>query len=424
MASLGQRIRERRKELNLTQAELAEPEFSKSYISYIERDKREPSAEALEILARKLQVPLSFFLHEQAADTENRFNTLVNNAIAYIAAMDLESAKSLLDDAWAFHDQVSQPQSLARYYEALARWHQQNGEYYLALHQLLQGAKAVASDPEAVGFFHYQTGRILQKLNQLQDAQHYYEQALLHCANSDANAERLSYIYCALASILLEQGDLAGALKMYDAGAKLKSCPRTKLISLIGLSRTYTQTGQAQLALDASRQARALADKLQDKTLAAQTHLLLGSLLTEKGEFQRANEALNQACATAVELADKDLYCQIQLVQAKLLAKQGDRPAAIDLIRQLSNTLSRENDMTLYKYKIESHMALCKLVLPADPAAALEQARTAAQLAHNCKHQSALIKALTLESNILQQLGQLEEALATALEALRLQQNI
>src|SRR5260370_18832821 len=53
-ARVGTNIREVRTKLGLTQAQLASPEFSISYISAIERGKIRPSLKALSILAKRL----------------------------------------------------------------------------------------------------------------------------------------------------------------------------------------------------------------------------------------------------------------------------------------------------------------------------------------------------------------------------------
>jgi tetratricopeptide (TPR) repeat protein len=59
---VGKNIREVRTKLGLTQTQLAAPEFSISYISAIERGKIRPSLKALSILAKRLDVPLTFLL--------------------------------------------------------------------------------------------------------------------------------------------------------------------------------------------------------------------------------------------------------------------------------------------------------------------------------------------------------------------------
>src|ERR1700719_3442581 len=69
----GTNIRGFRTKLGMTQAQLAAPEFSISYISAIERGKIRPSLKALSILARRLDVPLTFLLEgSPAGATEAR----------------------------------------------------------------------------------------------------------------------------------------------------------------------------------------------------------------------------------------------------------------------------------------------------------------------------------------------------------------
>src|SRR5579862_808325 len=66
-ARVGSNIREVRTKMNLTQAQLASPDFSISYISAIERGKIRPSLKALSILAKRLDVPLTFLLEGSPA---------------------------------------------------------------------------------------------------------------------------------------------------------------------------------------------------------------------------------------------------------------------------------------------------------------------------------------------------------------------
>src|ERR1700694_4282627 len=66
-ARVGTNIKEVRTKLGKTQAQLAAPEFSISYISAIERGKIRPSLKALSILARRLDVPLTFLLEGSPA---------------------------------------------------------------------------------------------------------------------------------------------------------------------------------------------------------------------------------------------------------------------------------------------------------------------------------------------------------------------
>lgn len=59
---VGTNIRGIRSKLVMTQAQLAAPNFSISYISAIERGKIRPSLKALSLLAHRLDVPITFLL--------------------------------------------------------------------------------------------------------------------------------------------------------------------------------------------------------------------------------------------------------------------------------------------------------------------------------------------------------------------------
>jgi transcriptional regulator with XRE-family HTH domain len=59
LATLGERLRQARLERGLSQDALAQPEFTKSYVSAVERGKARPSLKALELMARRLGIPLS-----------------------------------------------------------------------------------------------------------------------------------------------------------------------------------------------------------------------------------------------------------------------------------------------------------------------------------------------------------------------------
>lgn len=60
--SIGERIKTLRKELKLTQTELAGSEMTKSMLSQIENNQATPSMKSLQYLASKLGKPLSFFI--------------------------------------------------------------------------------------------------------------------------------------------------------------------------------------------------------------------------------------------------------------------------------------------------------------------------------------------------------------------------
>src|SRR5690348_13026926 len=62
LSTLGQRLRTARHERKMSQENLAQPEFTKSYVSAVERGKARPSLKALELMSRRLGIPMSELL--------------------------------------------------------------------------------------------------------------------------------------------------------------------------------------------------------------------------------------------------------------------------------------------------------------------------------------------------------------------------
>jgi transcriptional regulator with XRE-family HTH domain len=60
---LPRRLRERRRELGLSQTELAGDSLSPSYVSLLEAGKRKPTPAVLEVLAERLGCTTAFLLH-------------------------------------------------------------------------------------------------------------------------------------------------------------------------------------------------------------------------------------------------------------------------------------------------------------------------------------------------------------------------
>ena len=71
---VGQRIKAIRRQRGLSQAQLAHPELSDSYVSLIESGKRTPTPAVLELLAQKLDCSLTYLVNgvtaEQMEDLE------------------------------------------------------------------------------------------------------------------------------------------------------------------------------------------------------------------------------------------------------------------------------------------------------------------------------------------------------------------
>lgn len=69
MISLGDKVKQARKEKGLTQSELVDNVISRSMLSHIENGNANPSMSTLEYIAKKLDKPISYFLSDNESNT-------------------------------------------------------------------------------------------------------------------------------------------------------------------------------------------------------------------------------------------------------------------------------------------------------------------------------------------------------------------
>lgn len=120
---IGERIKAARIERGLKQAELAGDEFSRSYISELENNRRKPSAETIQVLARRLGKPLDYFLQDEQQEVASKANLLINQAFAQVGMQDIAAARKTLAPVQKVHKQLPEI-TRARYHEILA-WMEQ-----------------------------------------------------------------------------------------------------------------------------------------------------------------------------------------------------------------------------------------------------------------------------------------------------------
>lgn len=97
--TLGEKIRCARRAKGFSQSELADGLCSRSCISELERNKRNPSVESLKLLANRLGKPISFFVTDQRTLSTLQVKCLLAQANGYIYAGKVVQAEEALNEA-------------------------------------------------------------------------------------------------------------------------------------------------------------------------------------------------------------------------------------------------------------------------------------------------------------------------------------
>lgn len=142
---LGQRIREARVALGMSQAALAEGICSRTYISGLESGSIRPSAENLKAIADRLMKPLSHFLPDERSAVTHRIEAQLNQARALLVVDDVAQAQVLLEDCRKLYDGRLPQLTVGLYYEVLAEAQRKGGAVLESTVSAMTAAEAYRS---------------------------------------------------------------------------------------------------------------------------------------------------------------------------------------------------------------------------------------------------------------------------------------
>ena len=104
---LGQRIKEERLKLNLTQSKLAEDiNISDSYMGYIERGERSLSLETLVNIANRLGVSIDYLLQDSISPTDDNIVNQFRKLIQYKSDKEKQMAIDVLKTMYGYLDNI------------------------------------------------------------------------------------------------------------------------------------------------------------------------------------------------------------------------------------------------------------------------------------------------------------------------------
>ncbi len=386
--SLGQRLRAARLARSMTQSDVADGQFSISYVSAVERGQLRPSLRALEKLSRRLHIQITDLLREDttggtpSASSRTSFETNGHRDEweqrlwgAQILARQGKTAEAL--------DMVSHLRShlptLAP--DERARWHWQLACMYLTLgradeaqSELHRGIALVEQTGNIALYewLRYGLGKVHQLKRQWPQALEIYQECLVtsgHRAQFDPtmrlkllaglgevywqldeyelsgdylcqatqaaqellDTERLAAQYWVASSTYSSQGDPHRALEYAVRSATAydeRDLQRQTLRTYCRLGRVNLQAQRLDMALAHLETARAMAERWHD--LAGHVEALCGiaAIYLDQTRLDDAAAAVELARDEANTLDDQVLHAEVFLVGARLLEAQGEMEAA------------------------------------------------------------------------------------------------
>jgi tetratricopeptide (TPR) repeat protein len=341
-ARVGTNIREVRTKLGMTQAQLAAPEFSISYISAIERGKIRPSLKALSILARRLDVPLTFLLEGSPAGAAEA------RAVGYSPAdsgpdqridVDLLQAGVLIQqNAFEQAEQLLEPMQperittdqVYRLYLLRGQVHLGAGEYQEAVVDL----RTAVSQGEALNDSEY-IERARNLLGKAYFLLYNYTLAMENHLRCHAAIESGQItdpvfsldVYSNLANDYFRLGDLEKAVDFYhqalDTLDTMNRDTRSFAHKYMEISQHYKSVGKLAMAREYALRSLAVYEMRDEQRLVGLTHQRLGRTLEKQDKLDGAEQEYRQAIAIESELNDEIAASICHTALAELLLKRG-----------------------------------------------------------------------------------------------------
>lgn len=334
-APVGRRIRRRRRELGLTQADLAGPEYTKSFISQLEGGYADPSLDTLRFLGRKLSLSLS----SMAGDAEDQM----------LATLD-----GLL--AWAQGAQRSRRIEAARRALALAR------------EMAAQAGSALYRTEAALRLAHLEieTGDTAAAAAALDEADAYHRtlgvrfqtraallRGWLHVARGDLDA--------AAAGFRQVLGQVRKAARHPDLAAE----------ALLGLGTVALRNGDVRQARRRLQSAHSVATRAHLRGLETRALVRLATVERLEGRLLEARQHLQAAVTAAQSVDDHRVALEADLHLGAVLSELAQPAEAVATLRRAAELARRVSDT---RGEIEALLALSDAALAAGDAGLAQQA--------------------------------------------------
>ena len=320
---VGKNIREVRTRLGQTQAQLAAPEFSISYISAIERGKIRPSLRALSVLAKRLDVPLTFLLEgspegvkeAQAvgyspADSgpDQKVDVDLLQASVLIQQQEYEQASELLLPVQA--DRITIDQAY-RLFFLRGQVHLGRQEYQEAVVDL----RAAVTQGEGLNDIEY-IERARNLLGKAYFQLYNYTLAMenhLRCYSTIENGQILDPVftldvYNNLANDYFRHGDLERAISFYQRALLIlegmSHDARSFAQKYMEIGQSYKALGKLNVAREYMMRSLAIYEMYDEQRLEGLSHQRLGKALERQNDLEGAEKEYRVAIEIEQNLED------------------------------------------------------------------------------------------------------------------------
>lgn len=346
-ADLGARVRAARKELGLSQAQLAGDELTKGFISQLEAGTVRPSVRSLQIIASRLNRPLEYFLGDESLDTEKRvaFHRLAAEAAA--EQRDWDAVRAHTADGLAA---VADRAERARLLYLLARAEDAARERERAFELIgdALGLIEVASEPQLVAALLFLRGSMYAEMGQLVAASESLEASRDVIERYEVLDPRLrSRVMVSLGTTYRRLRRSSRALSAYESA--LATASRASELALaargyMGIAATHYDAGDLDSAIASYRRALELFQRVSDIDFELNALQSIATVQFENGEADAAKGSAQRAMRRAIEVGNARWAAVVEVTLSRIALKEGRAEEALRMAAHAVDVLEASSD--------------------------------------------------------------------------------
>jgi len=299
--SLGEKIKRKRKELNMTLKDLAGSRITPGQISLVESGKSNPSMDLLEYLANTLNTAVEYLMESEEAQAEKICLFYQNIAEAHILNNDLQQAEQNIEKSIYYSEKYKLEYRRARNLSL-------RGDIYMARKDIAEAQQVFLSSnvifiknnsyEEIIKTF-LKLGVITLELRGYQSASSYFKQAeKVFMDNQMGNDFLLGKIYYYIGYTYFKLEDMEKAIKYsYLAQEKFKQIDNKKdyANSLLLLAYEYNKKGDIKNAIKYSKITLKVFNEIDNLTYVSEIENNLGRLFYEFENMEESFIHLNKS---------------------------------------------------------------------------------------------------------------------------------
>ncbi len=352
---LGQKIKEARKRLNLSQEDLAGDIFTKSYISKIERGFVNPSMKALEAIVSRLNMPISHFISDK--DDQIYDPGMLLEAQKLFELRKYKESLCKLNEILAYKEYIDAEQLIRIYYyitDLCIRLEDYDAcvEYYGQCAELLKNADSVYAAK-----LHLELGEAYYYLNKRQDSLDIFlkVEKLINQNTLEIDIITRLELYNDIAILYSQLGKTQLGKdyfkKVIEISKKYKIITSTVLSAFAGLAQIsviYERDANKSLSY-LNNDVLSLYKYFEDYTKLGEIYLKYSNAYYEKDDLDKFKEYLLKLEDTIPLIADSKAKAELEtyliLSKGKLMNREGIYNEAELMIRDAMKRAEKQGDL-------------------------------------------------------------------------------